>query len=130
MKAKRTSLPQRQSATNPRQANNTTEVRIQSIIPQKGNRETHFTKQSYIKFRGYKVYRYHTIHPEYSARGGSAIIINKNIHHHKETKYETEGIQATAICMKTRNCSVVVAGIYCPPEHPLTFWHPSFTFKF
>jgi len=39
MKAKRTSLPQRQSATNPRQASNTTEVRIQSSIPQKGNRE-------------------------------------------------------------------------------------------
>jgi exonuclease III len=29
--------------------------------------ETHFTKQSYIKFRGYEVY--HTIHPENSARG-------------------------------------------------------------
>ena len=28
--------------------------------------ETHFTKQSYIKFRGYKVYR--TIHPGNSAR--------------------------------------------------------------
>jgi len=39
MKPKRTSLPQRQSGTNPRQTNNTTEVRIQSSIPQKGNRE-------------------------------------------------------------------------------------------
>jgi hypothetical protein len=39
MKAKRTRLPQRQSATNPRQANNTTEVRIQSTIPQKKNRK-------------------------------------------------------------------------------------------
>jgi len=39
IKARRTSLPQRQSATNPRQASNTTEVRIQSSIPQKGNKE-------------------------------------------------------------------------------------------
>jgi len=39
MKAKRTSLPQRQSATTPRQASNTTKVRIQSSIPQKENRE-------------------------------------------------------------------------------------------
>jgi hypothetical protein len=39
--------------------------------------ETLFAKQSYIKFRGYKVY--HTIHPEKSARGGSAVIIKGNI---------------------------------------------------
>jgi len=39
MKAKRTTFPQRQSATNPRQANNTTEVRNQSSIPQKEKRE-------------------------------------------------------------------------------------------
>jgi len=49
--------------------------------------ETHFTKRSYIKFRGYKVY--HTIHPENSSRGGSAVIIDENIHH-EETKYERE----------------------------------------
>ena len=39
MKVKRTSLPQGQSATNRRQANNTTEVRNQSSIPQNQNRE-------------------------------------------------------------------------------------------
>jgi endonuclease/exonuclease/phosphatase family metal-dependent hydrolase len=79
--------------------------------------ETHFTKQSYIKFRGYKVY--HTTHPENSARGGNAVIINENIRHHEETKYETDGIQATAVCIKARNCSIVVAAIYCPLKHPL-----------
>jgi len=72
----------------------------------------HFTKQSYNKFRGCKVY--HTIHPENSARGGSAVIINENIHHHEETKYETERIQATTVRIKARNTSIVVAGIYCP----------------
>jgi exonuclease III len=76
--------------------------------------ETHFTKQSYIKFRGY-----HTIHPETSVKGGSAVLIKENIHHHEETKYETEGIQAMAIRIKARNYSIVVVGIYCPPKHPL-----------
>jgi len=73
---------------------------------------TQSTKQSCIKFKGYKIY--HTIHPENSARGGSAVIINENIHHNEETKYEAEGIQATAIRIKARNCSIAVAGIYCP----------------
>jgi len=79
--------------------------------------ETHFTKQSFIKFRGYKVY--HTIHPANSAKGGSAVIIKETIHHYEETKYETEGIQATAVCIKARNYSIVLAGIYCPPKHQL-----------
>jgi exonuclease III len=78
--------------------------------------ETHFTKQSYIKIRGYKVY--HIIHPV-SGKGGSAVISNENIHHHEETKYETDGKQATAVRMKARNYSIDVAGIYCPPKHPL-----------
>jgi hypothetical protein len=32
--------------------------------------------------------------------GEEAVIINENIHHHEETKYETEGIQATAVRIK------------------------------
>jgi len=72
--------------------------------------ETHFTKQFYLKFRGYKVY--HNIHPENSANGGSTVIIKENIHHHEETKYET------AIRIKARNYSIVVAGIHRPPKHP------------
>jgi hypothetical protein len=39
MKAKRTSLPQRQFAIHPRQANSSTKVRNQSTIPQKENGE-------------------------------------------------------------------------------------------
>jgi hypothetical protein len=44
MKAKRTSLPQRQSATNPRQVNKTTETRNQSSIPQRENREMTYSQ--------------------------------------------------------------------------------------
>jgi len=46
--------------------------------------ETHFTKQSYITFGGYKIY--HAIHPENAAKGGSSVIIKENIHHHEKTK--------------------------------------------
>jgi hypothetical protein len=70
-----------------------------------------------MKFRGHKIY--YTIHPENSASGGSAVIINENIHHHEETKYKTKGIHATVVGTKARKYSIVVAGIYCPPKHPL-----------
>lgn len=79
--------------------------------------ETHFTKQSYIKFRGYRVY--HTSHPENSAKGGSAIIVKENIIHFEEEKYQTEEIQATTIQIKTKNYYIVIAGLYCPPKHSL-----------
>lgn len=80
--------------------------------------ETHFTKQSYIKFRGYRVY--HTIHPENSAKGGSAIIVKENIIHFEEEKFETEEIQATSIQVQTsKNYHIMITGLYCPPKHSL-----------
>lgn len=79
--------------------------------------ETHFTKQSSIKFRGYNTY--HTIHPHNTARGGSAVIINEKVNHYEESKYETVQIQATAVNIKTKNYSIVVASIYCPPRYSI-----------
>lgn len=79
--------------------------------------ETHFTKQSYIKFRGYRVY--HTIHPENSAKGGSAVIVKENITHFEEEKYQTNEIQATSIQVKAKNYSIMITGLYCPPKHSL-----------
>ena len=61
------------------------------------------------------VIKYTITYTRNSARGGSAVIINENIHHHEEIKYETEGVQATAVCIKTRNYPIIVAGLYCPP---------------
>jgi Exonuclease III len=40
--------------------------------------ETHFTREPYIKLRGFDVY--HTMHPNNCARGGSAAIIKKKFH--------------------------------------------------
>src|ERR1044071_6731975 len=44
--------------------------------------ETHFTRESYLKIRGYRTY--HTLHPDNQARGGSAIIIKESINHYEE----------------------------------------------
>jgi exonuclease III len=62
--------------------------------------ETHFTKQSFIKFRGYKVY--HTTHPRNAARGGCVVIVKDNIHHNEEDKIEAEDIHRTALNITTK----------------------------
>ena len=77
--------------------------------------ETHFTKQSFIKFRGYKIY--HTTHPGNAATGGSAKIFKDNIYHNEEVKLETEDIQATALNIKTKKYNIVVASLYSPLKH-------------
>ncbi len=79
--------------------------------------ETHFTRQSIVKFKNYQIY--HTIHPENTAKGGSAVIIRNSIHHYEELKYESEEIQATAVNVKTKNNSISIVSIYCPPKHSL-----------
>ena len=53
--------------------------------------ETHFTKKNYIKFNRYNVY--HTMHPDGTAHGGSAIVIKNNIKHHVINEYRTEKIR-------------------------------------
>ena len=77
--------------------------------------DTHFTKQSFIKFRGYKIY--HTSHPGNAARGGSAIIVKDNIYHNEEVKIEAEDIQATALNIKTKKYNTVMASLYSPSKH-------------
>ena len=77
--------------------------------------ETHFTKQSFIKFRGYKVY--HTIHPGNAARGENAIIFKENIYHNKEFKIEAKDNQAMALNIGTKKYDIVVASLYSPPKH-------------
>lgn len=79
--------------------------------------ETHFTNQSYIKFRNYKIY--HTNHPDNAARGGSAIIIKNNILHYEEIKYNTREIQATAVSVSIRHSQITLVATYCPPRYSL-----------
>lgn len=77
--------------------------------------ETHFTKESYIKFKGYKVYS--TIHPDNAAKGGAAVIIKESITHYQEMGWQNEQIQATAVNVRTKSFDVVIAAIYSPPRH-------------
>lgn len=79
--------------------------------------ETHFTNESFIKFKGYKVY--HTNHPENAARGGSAVIIKDSIMHHQEMGCKTDMIQATSVKVKTKTYEVTITSLYCPPRHAI-----------
>lgn len=79
--------------------------------------ETHFTHQSYIKIRGYKVY--HTTHPQNQSRGGSAILIRDSINHYEEQHLQREEIQLTVIGLRTTNQKLLVGALYFPPRHNL-----------
>jgi len=76
--------------------------------------ETHFTKKNYIKFNRYNVY--HTMHPDGTAHGGSAIVIKNNIKHHVINEYRTEKIQATTVVMEWSG-PLTISAVYCPPKH-------------
>lgn len=75
--------------------------------------ETHFTKESFSKIRGYDLY--HTPHPAGTPRGGSAVIIKQNIKHHVATKIVTQQIQLTAVSVNIKQKNVNIGAIYCPP---------------
>jgi len=75
--------------------------------------ETHFTRESYIKLRGFEVY--HTIHPSNCARGGSAVIIKTRISDYEDIKIET----VTTDKIKLPSGMLTVAAIYSPPRHNL-----------
>ena len=77
--------------------------------------ETHFTNESYIKLKGYCVY--HTIHPSNTARGGSAVIIRKNIQHFEDISINTEKMQVTAVTIKCKTQTRKVAAVYLSLIH-------------
>lgn len=79
--------------------------------------ETHFTNESYIRFKGYKTY--HTTHPDNDSKGGSAVIIRDSITHYQEIEFKTRIIQATSVNIKTKNYEIIVTAIYCPPRHTI-----------
>jgi hypothetical protein len=79
--------------------------------------ETHLTNQSYIKIKAYQVY--HMVHPQNTARGGSAVLIKDNMIHLEEAKYATDEIQATVVTVKTKRKAITFAAAYCPPRYNL-----------
>jgi len=76
--------------------------------------ETHFTKETVMRLRGYKVY--HTPHPSNKCRGGSAVIIKENIKHPEEINF-SEIIQATTIRIHTKKLQCNISAVYSPPRH-------------
>lgn len=79
--------------------------------------ETHLTRDSFIKFRGYNFD--HTIHPSNTVRGGSAIIIKNNIPQYEEISPKSEETQVTVVTINTGKQENTLAAIYCPPRHNL-----------
>lgn len=77
--------------------------------------ETHFTKESYLKFEEYKLHC--TNHPSNNARGGSAILVRKNIDYYEEDNLCLEEFQATTITVKTSMSLVSFTSVYIPPKH-------------
>jgi exonuclease III len=79
--------------------------------------ETHFTRESYLKLRGFEVY--HTVHPSNCARGGSAVIVKTGLSHYEDVKIEKEEFQVTTVTLKTSAGAITLAAIYSPPRHNL-----------
>jgi exonuclease III len=79
--------------------------------------ETHFTKGSFIRFKNYITY--HTIHPAYTARGGSAVIIRNNIKHFEEKMYVICDIQGAIVTVGTSKQKLIVSAIYCLPRYSI-----------
>uniref|UniRef100_A0A0A9XZ61 Putative RNA-directed DNA polymerase from transposon X-element n=1 Tax=Lygus hesperus TaxID=30085 RepID=A0A0A9XZ61_LYGHE len=79
--------------------------------------ESHLTRTSYANIKGYNMYR--SVHPADRARGGSAIFIKGNIKHSEQLKIETEKMQLTTVNVKTKNRTINIAAIYCPPRYAL-----------
>ena len=77
--------------------------------------ETHFTERSNMKIPNYNIY--HTIHPDETAHGGTAIIIRRNLKHHVRAEYKQVNIQATSISLEDNIGETTVSAIYYPPKH-------------
>lgn len=79
--------------------------------------ETHFTKQSYVRVKGYTTY--HSTHPSNKARGGSAVIIKDSVKHTEDIKIDIESMQVTTVCVQTKCKKINISAIYCPPRYSL-----------
>ena len=75
----------------------------------------HFTSKTYFQISIYKTY--HTVHPDGTAYGGSAILVKSSIRHTELPKYQTDEIQATSIEVQDGSGSLCISALYSPPKH-------------
>lgn len=79
--------------------------------------ETHFTTRSFLRIPKYKLY--HTIHPDGTAHGGTAVIIRDNIKHHETNSYNENHFQVTSIVVEDWSGPITFSAVYCPPRHSI-----------
>jgi hypothetical protein len=77
--------------------------------------ETPFTAKSYQKLPKYTTY--HTNHPDGTARGGTAIIINNCIKHHQPNNYSQDFLQATSVSVEDSVGLITISAVYLPPRY-------------
>ncbi|KMQ90710.1 reverse transcriptase [Lasius niger] len=83
--------------------------------------ETHFTNKNYLKIPNYSVY--HTMHPDSTAHGGSAVIIRNNIKHYEANKFQKDFLQATSVIIEDLSGELTISALYCPPKHAIKKEH-------
>ena len=76
---------------------------------------------------GYSLYN--TNHPDGTAHGGSAILINTSIRHVLAEKYEYDEIQATTITADDEDGKLTISAIYSPTKHNIKTVNYSKFFK-
>jgi hypothetical protein len=79
--------------------------------------ETHFTTKNYFHIPRYKLY--YTNHPDGTAQGGTAILIEETTEHYQQLQYEDESIQATSIKVNGFPYAITISAVNCPPIHNL-----------
>lgn len=75
--------------------------------------EAHFNKENYFTMPNYILY--HVDHPSERSRGGAAILIAKDIKHHKLDDFQSPQIQACTIQIEADAKPITLSAIYCPP---------------
>jgi len=80
--------------------------------------ETHFTSRTVFKIPHYTVY--HTIHPDFTAHGGAAVILRSSIRHHELPHHQSDKIQTATIQLDAHPWPLKISAIYCPPRHAIS----------
>lgn len=77
--------------------------------------ETHFTERTVFRIPYYLIY--HTIHPDETAHGRTAIIVQNTISHHEAPPQQTNKMQAAIVHINAQQWSFDIAAMYSPPRH-------------
>jgi exonuclease III len=77
--------------------------------------ETHFMSRTVFRLPRYTVF--HTIHPDDTAHGGTAVIIRSSLRHHEHLRLQTNELKAIAVHPEALPWPLTVSAVYCHPCH-------------